>query len=64
MNLYYMYNINLQHPVLPLDFKDTTEFLTMMAQKMGRLKKGGIPDVEKAAFKVVEDWNTGKIRFD
>ena len=34
----------------------------MMAQKMGRLKKGGIPDVEKAAFKVVEDWNTGKIR--
>merc|ERR1712135_191537 len=34
-----------------------------MAQKMGRLKKGGIPDVEKAAFKVVEDWNTGKIRY-
>merc|ERR1712133_342579 len=29
----------------------------------GRLKKGGIPDVEKAAFKVVEDWNTGKIRY-
>jgi len=45
------------------NFKDTTEFLTMMAQKMGRLKKGGIPDVEKAAFKVVEDWNTGKIRY-
>merc|ERR1712142_1421234 len=45
------------------NFKDTAEFLTMMAQKMGRLKKGGIPDVEKAAFKVVEDWNTGKIRY-
>merc|ERR1719193_290659 len=45
------------------NFKDTTEFLTLMAQKMGRLKKGGIPDVEKAAFKVVEDWNTGKIRY-
>jgi len=45
------------------NFKDTTEFLTIMAQKMGRLKKGGIPDVEKAAFKVVEDWNTGKIRY-
>merc|ERR1711872_284435 len=45
------------------NFKDTTEFLTMMAQKMGRLKKGGVPDVEKAAFKVVEDWNTGKIRY-
>ena len=45
-----------------LGFKDASEFLTMMAQKMGRLKKGGIPDVEKAAFKVVEDWNTGKIR--
>merc|ERR1712198_164869 len=45
------------------NFKDTSEFLTMMAQKMGRLKKGGIPDVEKAAFKVVEDWNIGKIRY-
>merc|ERR1711872_888347 len=45
------------------NFKDTSEFLTLMAQKMGRLKKGGIPDVEKAAFKVVEDWNTGKIRY-
>merc|ERR1719187_2854773 len=45
------------------NFKDTSEFLTLMAQKMGRLKKGGIPDVEKAAFKVVEDWNIGKIRY-
>jgi len=45
------------------NFKDTSEFLTLMAQKLGRLKKGGIPDVEKAAFKVVEDWNIGKIRY-
>jgi len=45
------------------NFKDTAEFLTLMAQKLGRLKKGGIPDVEKAAFKVVEDWNIGKIRY-
>jgi len=45
------------------NFKDTTEFLTSMAQKLGRLKKGGIPDVEKAAHKVVEDWNCGRIRY-
>merc|ERR1712142_896177 len=45
------------------NFKDATEFLTLMAQKLGRLKKGGIPDVEKAAAKVVEDWNQGKIRY-
>merc|ERR1712142_464710 len=45
------------------NFKDTAEFLTLMAQKLGRLKKGGIPDVEKAAFKVIEDWNIGKIRY-
>merc|ERR1712002_818889 len=45
------------------NFQDASELLTLMAQKMGRLKKGGIPDVEKAAFKVVEDWNTGKIRY-
>lgn len=44
-------------------FSDATEFLMLIAQKMGRLKKGGIPDIEKAALKVVEDWNTGKIRY-
>jgi len=44
-------------------FKDTTEFLTLMAQKMGRLKKGGIPDIDKAAYKVIDDWNSGKIRY-
>merc|ERR1712002_1414956 len=45
------------------NFQDASELLTLMAQKLGRLKKGGIPDVEKAAAKVVEDWNQGKIRY-
>ena len=40
------------------DFKDCTEFLVVLAQKMGRLKKGGVPDTNRAARKILQDWNT------
>jgi len=45
------------------DFTTTTEFLTLIAQKMGKLKKGGILDIVAAARKVLNDWNSGKIRY-
>jgi nuclear GTP-binding protein len=38
------------------DYKDTNEFLALLARRTGRLKKGGIPDVNKAAITVVQDW--------
>ena len=38
-------------------FKDVNEFLALLAKRFGRLKKGGIPDVNKAAKTVLQDWN-------
>ncbi|XP_014676603.1 PREDICTED: guanine nucleotide-binding protein-like 3 homolog [Priapulus caudatus] len=45
------------------DYADLNEFLALMAKRTGRLKKGGIPDVNKAARIVLQDWNSGKITF-
>ena len=39
------------------------EFLSLVAQRMGRLKKGGVPNLEAAAKVVLGDWNQGKIPF-
>ena len=35
----------------------------MFAKRLGKLKKGGVPDVLAAAKIVLQDWNTGKISF-
>lgn len=45
------------------EFEDTTELLKMLAQKMGKLKKGGVPDSRAAARKLLTDWNSGKLRY-
>ena len=45
------------------DFQDTNEFLSKMALKMGSLKKGGIPDINKAAQRVLSDWTSGKLTY-
>ena len=34
-----------------------------MASQMGKLKRGGIPDREKAARILLGDWNSGKIKY-
>jgi len=52
-NLMIRYNID--------DFKDATGFLTLIAKKYGKIKKGGIIDIFKAAQLVLNDWNNGKI---
>jgi len=44
-------------------FKDCSEFLALLAIKMGKRKRGGIPDREKAARIVLGDWNSGKIKY-
>ena len=44
-------------------FNSAGEFLYLLAQQQGKLKKGGIPDKERAARNLVQDWNTGKIPF-
>ncbi|CAB3994657.1 guanine nucleotide-binding -like 3 homolog [Paramuricea clavata] len=45
------------------DYDDTQQFLGELAKKMGKLKKGGVPDVNAAAKAVLGDWNNGKIVF-
>ncbi|BFZ09100.1 hypothetical protein BsWGS_12139 [Bradybaena similaris] len=50
------------HYNLP-DYKDTAEFLTLLAQRMGKLKKGGVLDTSRAARTMLQDWNNGKITY-
>ncbi|XP_014226799.1 guanine nucleotide-binding protein-like 3 homolog [Trichogramma pretiosum] len=50
-----LYNIN--------EFKSPEEFFAKKAMKMGKLKKGGIPDIEAAARSILTDWNAGKIKY-
>lgn len=38
------------------DFRDPEEFLSLLAQKRGMLKKGGVPDIENMAQLVLCDW--------
>ena len=45
------------------DFSSPTEFLVNLALKMGKIKKGGIPNLEEAAKIVIRDWNEGKIKY-
>jgi len=44
-------------------FTTCNEFLIHIAQKKGRLAKGGRADLEAAARTVLQDWNGGKISF-
>ena len=39
------------------DFSDVHEFLALLAKKMGKLRKGGVPDVRNAGKSVIHDWN-------
>ncbi|CAD6197717.1 unnamed protein product [Caenorhabditis auriculariae] len=39
------------------------QFLALLARKMGKLKKGARPDINAAAKHVLNDWNTGKLRY-
>ncbi|NXX99602.1 GNL3 protein, partial [Centropus bengalensis] len=45
------------------DFSNTEEFLTLLAQKRGVLKKGGIPDIENIAKVLLCDWTGARIRY-
>ncbi|PIK51745.1 putative guanine nucleotide-binding protein-like 3-like protein [Apostichopus japonicus] len=44
-------------------FSDAQEFLSLMATKKGKFKKGGIPNVAQTAKAVLQDWNSGKIPY-
>lgn len=42
------------------DFHTALEFLSLLARRQGKLRKGGLPDTDKAAKSVLMDW-TGSI---
>ncbi|XP_015729927.1 guanine nucleotide-binding protein-like 3 isoform X2 [Coturnix japonica] len=45
------------------DFRNTEEFLSLLAQKRGMLKKGGVPDIENMAKSLLCDWTGAKISY-
>lgn len=45
------------------DFRTTDQFLALLARRLGKLKRKGIPDRVVAARRVLQDWNTGLIKY-
>lgn len=48
---------------LTLDFEDADQFIFQVAQKRGKLGRGGVPDCEAASKIIIKDWNDGKIEY-
>lgn len=44
-------------------YSDAEDFLTQIAMKRGRIKKGGEPDLDAVARNILDDWNKGRIRY-
>merc|ERR1712226_30743 len=45
------------------NYDSTHEFLTLVARGTGKMKKGGVPDIEVAGRMILRDWNGGKIKY-
>eukprot|EP00604_Paraphysomonas_vestita_P001147 CAMPEP_0174819992 /NCGR_PEP_ID=MMETSP1107-20130205/3524_1 /TAXON_ID=36770 /ORGANISM="Paraphysomonas vestita, Strain GFlagA" /LENGTH=487 /DNA_ID=CAMNT_0016034475 /DNA_START=492 /DNA_END=1955 /DNA_ORIENTATION=+ len=45
------------------DWTDTTDFLTKLALQMGKLLKGGEPDLNNVAIQVINDFQRGKLPY-
>ncbi|CAN9512473.1 unnamed protein product [Ophioblennius macclurei] len=45
------------------DFHTGPEFLALLARRQGKLRKGGLPDTDKAAKGVLMDWTGGRISY-
>uniref|UniRef100_A0A1A9W576 Guanine nucleotide-binding protein-like 3 homolog n=1 Tax=Glossina brevipalpis TaxID=37001 RepID=A0A1A9W576_9MUSC len=45
------------------DYESFEEFFAKKAARMGKFMKKGVPDVLAAARSVLNDWNTGKIKY-
>lgn len=60
---YLLFHMNLNKPSVYGQFSEPTneimDFLTRVAEKTGRLGKGGIPDTEASALWVIQRWRTG-----
>ncbi|CAI5440637.1 unnamed protein product [Caenorhabditis angaria] len=45
------------------DFNSVDQFLAQLARRIGKLRRGARPDMNAAAKRVLNDWNTGKLRY-
>uniref|UniRef100_A0A4W6ENU2 G protein nucleolar 3 like n=1 Tax=Lates calcarifer TaxID=8187 RepID=A0A4W6ENU2_LATCA len=52
----------IEHYGVP-DFHTALEFLALLARRQGKLRKGGLPDTDKAAKSVLMDWTGGRISY-
>ncbi|KAI4904579.1 hypothetical protein NFI96_027376 [Prochilodus magdalenae] len=52
----------MEHYGIP-DFHTALEFLALLARRLGKLRKGGLPDSDKAAKSVLMDWTGGRISY-
>ncbi|KAM4612573.1 LOW QUALITY PROTEIN: guanine nucleotide-binding protein-like 3-like protein [Polymixia lowei] len=52
----------MEHYGVP-DFHTALEFLALLARRQGKLRKGGLPDSDKAAKGVLMDWTGGRISY-
>lgn len=50
------------HYTIP-EFSTSEELLALLAKRMGKYKKGGIPNVEEGARRLINDWNKGVIKY-
>ena len=60
---YLLFHLNLQDPGLYGMFSEPTndvlQLLDGLARKQGRLKKGGVPDLEAGALQFIQRWRAG-----
>ncbi|XP_055300718.1 guanine nucleotide-binding protein-like 3 homolog [Sitodiplosis mosellana] len=45
------------------EYDTPEEFFAKKAARMGKFRRGGVPDAEGAARSLLNDWNTGKIKY-
>lgn len=45
------------------EYDTPEEFFVKKAARMGKFRRGGVPDAEGAARSLLNDWNTGKIKY-
>lgn len=62
---YLLYQLNQFNPGIYAEYasptNDVMDFLAAVAQKTGRLQKGGVPDEEAAALWVIQRWRNGQL---
>lgn len=60
-DFFFLLNVQIMEHYGVSDFHTALEFLSLLARRQGKLRKGGLPDTDKAAKSVLMDW-TGWVK--